>query len=176
MGIGPDERGVESVRRKGFVLNLSERLTVYGVGIHSAEPLDVKVTGPAPFGSMERFIGILIEHFEGAFPTWLAPVQVVVASISEKSEAYARESAGALRKLGLRVEVDDSAEKIGPKKHRARQLKIPYIAVVGEQEAQSRTVNVNDREGRRMDNMSLETFAEMLMQENTPGGRASVDK
>ena len=126
----------------------------------------------APFGSMERFIGILIEHFEGAFPTWLAPVQVVVASISEKSAAYAREVAAALRQVGLRVEVDDSAEKIGPKKHRARAMKVPYIAVVGEQETDSGTVNVNDRDGRRLDDMKLDLFATMLLQENKPGGRA----
>ncbi len=122
----------------------------------------------APFGSMERFIGILIEHFEGAFPTWLAPVQVVVASISEKSEAYAREAAGALRKLGLRVEVDDSAEKIGPKKHRARKMKVPYIAVVGEQEVANRSVNVNDRDGRQLDDMGVDDFLAMLLQENRP--------
>ncbi len=128
----------------------------------------------APFGSMERFVGILIEHFEGAFPMWLAPVQVVVASISDKSAEYARQIAAALKAEGLRVEVDDSPERIGPKKHKARQMKVPYIAVVGEQEAQNRTVNVNDREGRVQDNLSLQMFATMLLQENRPGGKAQV--
>ena len=126
------------------------------------------------FGSMERFLGILIEHFEGAFPTWLAPVQAVVATISEKSVAYAREVVAGLRAAGLRVELDDSPEKIGPKKHRARKMKIPYIAVVGEQEAAARTVNVNDRDGRQVDNTSLITFVEMLLQENRPGGRPKI--
>jgi len=123
------------------------------------------------FGSMERFVGILIEHFEGAFPLWLAPIQIAVATISEKSNAYAQEIGKGLRAAGLRVEVDDSPEKIGPKKHRARKLKIPYIAVVGEQEALNRTVNLNDREGRQLDNMSLPLLLELLLQENQPGGR-----
>jgi len=124
----------------------------------------------APFGSMERFIGILIEHFEGAFPTWLAPVQVVVATISEKSTAYAEELVSLLRAKGLRVEMDDSPEKIGPKKHRARQMKVPYIAVVGEQEAAARKVNVNDRDDKRSGNMGLDAFVEMMVADNRPGG------
>ncbi len=122
----------------------------------------------APFGSMERFIGILIEHFEGAFPMWLAPVQVIVASISERSEAYAKEIAESLRGAGLRVELDVSAERIGPKKHRARKMKTPYIAVVGEQEAAQRTINVNDRSGRQLDDMNLQSFLNMLLQQNRP--------
>jgi threonyl-tRNA synthetase len=123
----------------------------------------------APFGSMERFVGILIEHFEGAFPMWLAPVQVLVATISEKSIDHARHVLAALRRAGVRAELDDSAEKIGPKKHRARKWKIPYTAVIGEQEAQAGTVNVNDREGRQAENMSLSTFVEMLLDQNQPG-------
>ena len=122
----------------------------------------------APFGSMERFIGILIEHFEGAFPVWLAPVQVMVASISERSEAYAKEITESLRGAGLRVELDVSAERIGPKKHRARKMKVPYIAVVGEQEAAQRTINVNDRSGRQLDDMNLQSFLNMLLQQNRP--------
>jgi threonyl-tRNA synthetase len=124
----------------------------------------------APFGSMERFIGILIEHFEGAFPVWLAPVQVVVASISEPSAVYARKLTARLRSAGMRVELDDSAEKIGPKKHRARQMKVPYILVVGEKEAASGTVNVNDREGRRSGDMAADEFVRVICAENVPGG------
>ena len=129
----------------------------------------------APFGSMERFMGILIEHFEGAFPMWLSPVQVVVATISEKSIAYAKEIVEGLRAAGLRVELDDSPERIGPKKHQARKMKIPYIAVVGEQEAAGRTVNINDREGRQLDNMNLETFLTMLLQQNQPEHEATKE-
>ncbi len=125
----------------------------------------------APFGSMERFIGILIEHFEGAFPLWLAPVQVFVATISEKSIGYGREVAAALRAAGMRVELDDSSERIGPKKHYARSMKIPYIAVVGEKEAESRQVNVNDRSGKPVGNLPLEGFIERLKQESLPPAR-----
>ncbi|MBI5762186.1 MAG: threonine--tRNA ligase [Planctomycetes bacterium] len=124
----------------------------------------------APFGSMERFVGILIEHFEGAFPTWLAPTQVMIATISEKSVDYARKVTAMLREAGFRVELDDSAEKIGPKKHRARKWKIPFTVVIGEAEANAKTVNLNDREGRTVDNMTLETFVEMLLQHSKPGG------
>lgn len=130
----------------------------------------------APFGSMERFVGILIEHFEGAFPLWLAPVQVLVATISEKSLAYGKRVVDALKAAGLRVELDDSPEKIGPKKHRARKWKIPYTAVIGEQEAQAGAVNVNDREGGQLGNMSLQAFVEMLLQQNKPGGASPPAK
>lgn len=122
----------------------------------------------APFGSMERFIGILIEHFEGAFPVWLAPVQVFVATISEKSIEYGRIVAQELKAAGVRIVLDDSSERIGPKKHYARQQKIPYIVVVGEQEAESRSVNLNDRDGKPLGNMSLDAFIERVKQESTP--------
>ncbi len=125
----------------------------------------------APFGSMERFVGILIEHFEGAFPTWLAPVQVVVATISEKSTEYGHKVCETLKAAGLRVELDDSPEKIGPKKHRARQQKVPYVAVVGEQEAASNNVNVNPRDGGASETMPLARFVERLLAENTPGSK-----
>ncbi len=128
----------------------------------------------APFGSLERFMGILIEHYEGAFPFWLAPTQIVIATISEKTEGYAKEVFGLLDGLGIRAELDVSPEKIGPKKHRARKMKVPYIVVLGEQEANSRTVNLNDREGRQMDSVNLQTLAELLTQENRPGGRCKV--
>jgi threonyl-tRNA synthetase len=119
----------------------------------------------APFGSMERFVGILIEHFAGAFPLWLAPVQVGVACVSEKSAAYAREVAAALTATGLRVRTDLGDEKIGPKKHRFREAKVNYILVVGEREAEESAVNVNDRQGRSYGNRSLESFIEACREE-----------
>ncbi|MCB9852287.1 MAG: threonine--tRNA ligase [Phycisphaerales bacterium] len=127
----------------------------------------------APFGSMERFIGILIEHFEGAFPVWLAPVQVYVATISEKSVDYGRDVVRVLKAAGVRVELDDSSERIGPKKHYARSQKIPYIAVVGEQEAESRMVNLNDRDGKPLGNIPLDAFVERLKQESVPQSRGA---
>ncbi|MCZ6817355.1 MAG: threonine--tRNA ligase [Planctomycetota bacterium] len=153
--------------------NLPERFGLEYIGRDNRPHRPVMIHR-APFGSMERFVAILIEHFAGAFPTWLAPVQVLVASISEKSAAYAADVAAALKKRGLRVELDDSAEKIGPKKHRARQMKIPFIAVVGAQEAAAGTINVHDREGRQVDDMPLDEFIQMLVLENQPGGRAEL--
>jgi len=147
--------------------NLPERFGLQYNGSDNRQHRPIMVHR-APFGSMERFMGILIEHFEGAFPFWLAPVQVVVASISEKSAVYAHEIADGLRGAGFRIDLDESPERIGPKKHRARKMKIPYIAVVGEQEAEARTVNVNDRSGRQLDNMSLKMFVTMLLQQNQP--------
>jgi len=147
--------------------NLPERFGLEYVGPDNRMHRPVMIHR-APFGSMERFVGILIEHFEGAFPFWLAPLQVVVASISEKSIDYARKVMAALREADIRVELDDSAEKIGPKKHRARRQKVPYIAVVGEQEAAAGAVNVNDRDGAKPEDMSLEAFVTFLRERNRP--------
>ncbi len=119
----------------------------------------------APFGSLERFVGILIEHFAGAFPLWLAPVQVYVASISERSAEYAARVRDHLAAADLRVSLDVTAEKIGPKKHEARRLKVPYILVVGEKEAAEGTVNVNDRAGRSLGNLPIEAFVARCREE-----------
>ena len=137
--------------------NLPERFGLEYVGADNAPHRPVMIHR-APFGSFERFVAILIEHFAGAFPLWLAPVQVLVASVSEKSEAYARSVHRTLLEAGLRAEVDLSPEKIGPKKHRARQQKVPYIVVVGEKEAGLGTVNVNDRAGRTLGTVPLAEF------------------
>ncbi len=137
--------------------NLPERfdLTYTGSDNQAHRPIMIH---RAPFGSMERFIGILIEHFAGAFPLWLAPVQVVVATVSEKSESYGREVYGKCLEYGLRCELDVSSDKIGPKKHRARQMRVPYILVVGGQEAAEGTVNVNDRDGQTLGTFPLGNF------------------
>ena len=97
------------------------------------------------FGSIERFIGILIEHFAGAFPTWLAPVQVKVLPISEKYMDYANKVMNDLKDAGIRTEIDDSAEKIGYKIREARLQKIPYMLVVGAKEEEEGKVSVRSR-------------------------------
>jgi threonyl-tRNA synthetase len=99
----------------------------------------------APFGSFERFIGCLIEHFGGAFPTWLAPEQVRVLTISEKSEAWGREVLGMLKHAGVRVTLDDSPERIQGKIKAATEWKIPYLLVVGERDAEAKAVSVRAR-------------------------------
>ncbi|MBM4110601.1 MAG: threonine--tRNA ligase [Phycisphaerae bacterium] len=99
----------------------------------------------APFGSMERFIGCLIEHFAGAFPLWLSPEQVRVLPISEKSAAYADELCAALKARGIRAEADHSNERVQAKIKVAAEEKIPYMAVVGPRDAESRAVSVRAR-------------------------------
>jgi len=100
----------------------------------------------AIYGSLERFIGILIEHYAGVFPTWLSPVQVKVLSISEKSITYAYEVGDRLQEAGLRVEVDVRADKIGAKIRDAQAEKVPYMFIIGSKEADSDMVSVRSRE------------------------------
>ena len=97
------------------------------------------------FGSIERFIGILTEHYAGAYPTWLAPVQATVLPITDKFNDYGREVAAKLEAAGIRVEVDSRNEKIGYKIREAQMQKIPYMLVVGEKEATSQTVSLRKR-------------------------------
>jgi threonyl-tRNA synthetase len=99
----------------------------------------------APFGSMERFCGVLIEHFAGAFPTWLSPEQVRVLPISEKSDAYAQEVLAALRAAGVRASADTGSDRIQGKIKAATDFKIPYLLVVGPRDAESRSVSVRVR-------------------------------
>jgi threonyl-tRNA synthetase len=99
----------------------------------------------APFGSMERFVGVLIEHFAGAFPLWLAPEQVRVLTVSEKSETYGREVEHKLRAAGVRTGGDFRAEKLGSKIRDAQLELIPYMFIVGPRDAESGTVSVRDR-------------------------------
>lgn len=115
----------------------------------------------APFGSLERFTGVLIEHFAGAFPAWLSPEQVRVLPISEKSNEYAHRVAGELRARGVRVSVDDGNERVQGKIKVAAELKVPYMAVVGPRDAEQGTVSVRVR-GQEKDAgaMGLGAFVE----------------
>ncbi len=113
----------------------------------------------APFGSMERFCGILIEHFAGAFPLWLAPEQARVLTISDKSEAYGRKIEADLRAAGFRVSGDYRAEKIGAKVREAQLEKVPYMLVVGEKDMNAGTVSIRDRVDGEL---GAKPFAEVL--------------
>ncbi len=99
----------------------------------------------APFGSMERFCGVLIEHFAGAFPTWLSPEQVRVLTISEKTDEFARDVFNQLKAAGIRASLDDASEKIGAKIRSAQLEKIPYMLVIGQKEAEANSVSVRHR-------------------------------
>src|SRR5258706_475629 len=112
----------------------------------------------APFGSMERFIGVLIEHFAGAFPLWLSPVQVAILPISEKFTEYAKEVEAALVEAGLRVELNLSPEKIGAKIREASINKIPYMLVLGEKEQQARVVAIRHRTEGDKGRMAVSDF------------------
>ncbi len=114
------------------------------------------------FGSIERFIGILIEHFAGKFPLWLSPVQVKILSISDKYNDYAKEIEMLLKKEGLRCEVDGRAEKIGYKIRTAQLERIPYMLVVGEKEVNANCVSVRKRDGGDLGSMPIEQFLEVL--------------
>ena len=119
----------------------------------------------APFGSMERFVGVLIEHFAGAFPLWLAPVQVAVLSISEKFQNYAGKATEALKAAGIRAEADLSPEKIGAKIRSATLAKVPYMLVVGSREAESNAVAVRTRTGGDQGSMPLDDFIKRCQEE-----------
>jgi threonyl-tRNA synthetase len=116
-------------------------------------------------GSIERFIGILIEHYAGKFPAWLAPVQVKVLPISDKNAAYAKDVYNTLKKNHIRCEIDERPEKIGYKIREAQLEKVPYMLVAGAKEEENHTVAVRYRDSGENVTMSVEDFAEMLKKE-----------
>ncbi len=138
--------------------NLPERFELRYIGADNHEHRPVMVHR-APLGSLERFIGILIEHFAGAFPLWLAPVQATICTVSEKSAEYAQRVFRAFQEARLRVELDNGGDRIGAKIRAAAMLKTPYILVIGEQEAADGTLNVRTRDGQQL---GTHTIAEFL--------------
>ena len=131
------------------------------------------------FGSFERFIAILIEHYAGAFPVWLAPVQVVVLPIADRQAAYAATVRERLTAAGLRVELDARQEKIGYKIREAQLQKIPYMLVAGDREAAEGTVSVRSRSGgdlgaRSVDDFIRETQVEVASKGEPAAGLAAA--
>jgi threonyl-tRNA synthetase len=131
----------------------------------------------APFGSMERFVGVLIEHFAGDFPVWLAPEQVRLVPVSEKVQDYGRELLAQFRAAGLRTTLDEHSDKLGAKIRRAETEKAPYILVLGGREAAARTVSVRSRARGDEGAMSADAFAARVRDEvrtrALPSGRAA---
>jgi len=150
--------------------NLPERFGLEYIGADNAPHRPVMIHR-APLGSPERFIGILIEHFAGAFPLWLSPVQATVLPVSEKTSDYAAAVTERLAAAGLRVERDDSPEKIGAKIRRATIAKVPYMAVVGPREAETNTVSVRHRNEGDRGAMTVEQFIEALREEIVSKGK-----
>lgn len=144
---------------------LPMRFKLSYVGADNQEHTPV-VLHRAIFGSFERFIGILIEHFNGAFPMWLAPEQVRVMTVSEKSEEWGSEVAAKLAEAGVRVELDVSADKIGAKIRLAHQMKPVYYIVVGEKEQNERTVSVKGRANADLGSMTLDELVSLCVAES----------
>ena len=119
----------------------------------------------ALLGSIERFIAVLIEHFAGAFPIWLAPVQARVITVSEKAEAYGREVEGVLLAAGLRADADLSADKLNAKIRNAQLEKIPYMLVVGERDMAARVVSPRTRDGKQLPAQPIDDLAKTLVAE-----------
>ena len=116
-------------------------------------------------GSIERFIGVITEHFAGAFPTWLAPVQVKVLAMTDRTHKAAKQIADSLDKLGIRVETDLRNEKIGFKIREAQMQRIPYMLIIGDKEVENNVVAVRSRKGGDLGTMPLAAFEEKLMEE-----------
>jgi len=144
--------------------NLPERFDLSYIGPDNKPHRPVMIHR-APFGSMERFVGVLIEHFEGAFPTWLAPEQVRVLPISEKFLDYAREVEAALREAGVRVSVDESDDRVQAKIAAASELKIPYLLVVGGRDRDAGSVSVRIRGEGDIGAVPLREFVEQVSEE-----------
>ncbi len=129
----------------------------------------------ALLGSIERFFGILIEHYEGRFPAWLAPVQAVVMNITDRQEGYARELVELLKNQGVRAEADLRNEKIGFKIREHTLQRVPYLLVVGDREAESNTVAVRTRGGKDLGSMPATEFVERLQAELVSRGRTVME-
>jgi threonyl-tRNA synthetase len=140
-----------------FDFNLPEQFDLTYVGEDGQEHRPYMVHR-ALLGSMERFFGVLIEHFGGAFPAWLAPVQAALIPIADRHVAYAEQVAGRLGEAGLRVEVDESSDRMGNKIRKAQEQKIPYMLVVGDKEAEAGTVAVRLRTNENLGPKSVDDF------------------
>ncbi len=129
----------------------------------------------AILGSMERFLGVLIEHYAGSLPVWLAPVQAVVLNITDRQDGYVRAVEQSLKNQGFRVESDLRNEKIGFKIREHTIQRVPYLLVAGDREVDSETVAVRTRTGEDLGSMTLDAFADRLALERASRGRISLE-
>jgi threonyl-tRNA synthetase len=150
-----------------FDFNLPERFNITYVG-EDNRPHRPFMVHRALLGSLERFFGVLIEHHAGAFPTWLAPLQVRVLPVADRFQPYAHQVSDRLRAAGVRVEVDLRNEKVGYKIRDAEVQKIPYILVVGEKEARMDTVSVRKRGGQDLGALPISEFVGAIREELKP--------
>ncbi len=144
--------------------NMPERFGLTYAGADGSEHRPIMIHR-ALFGSLDRFFGILLEHYAGAFPTWLAPVQVVVVPVADRHAGYGGEVVSALRVAGLRAELDDSDDSMGAKIRRHQLAKVPYQLIVGDTEARARTVAVRPRAGDQRKDVPLDEVVAGLSEE-----------
>ena len=145
-------------------MQLPQRFDVSYIGEDGEKHRPVMIHRVA-FGSIERFIGILIEHYAGKFPTWIAPVQAKILLVSDRFKEYAEEVKKALFDKGIRVELDDRAEKIGYKIREAQLQKVPYMLIVGEKEVNEKKVSVRSRDNGEMGAIEVEEFIANVLKE-----------
>ncbi|HAC68349.1 MAG TPA: threonine--tRNA ligase, partial [Pseudomonas sp.] len=150
--------------------NLPERLDASYISEDNSRQRPVMLHR-AILGSFERFIGMLIEHYAGLFPAWLAPTQAVVLNITDKQADFAQQVVGELNAEGFRAKADLRNEKIGFKIREHTLLKVPYLLVIGDREVETRSVAVRTREGVDLGSMPVERFRELLTQAVSRRGR-----
>jgi threonyl-tRNA synthetase len=143
---------------------LPERFDLTYIGVDGQRHRPVMVHRVI-LGAIERFLGVLIEHFAGAFPTWLAPVQAMVVTVSDAQLDFARQTFEQLRDLGVRVELDDRNEKLGYKIREAQVQKIPYMLVIGDREVRAGSISPRRRDGSQLESMRSEDFAALIAKE-----------
>lgn len=148
--------------------NLPERFKISYVGADGNNHQPIMIHR-ALMGSLERFFGIMIEHYAGWFPLWLAPVQARIMNITDSQLDFAEEIYDELRKNGVRVEKDVRNEKLNLKIRTAQLSKIPYMLIIGDKEVESRTVTVRLRDGKNLPPMAISEFVDMVLKQNVPG-------
>ena len=144
--------------------NLPERFDLWYKGADNELHRPVMIHR-APFGSMERFVAILLEHTAGNFPLWLTPDQAIILSLSEKYEDYAQKVLRQLQDLDIRTLIDNRAETMGKKIREAEKQKVPYMLIVGENEEKEATISVRKRGGEDLGSMTVEAFAKLINEE-----------
>ena len=117
------------------------------------------------YGSIERFMGILIEHFAGAFPVWLAPEQVRILPITDRANEYGSKILAQLQSVGLRASLDDRNEKVGYKIREAATMKIPYQIIIGDEEVANQTISIRGRGNENKSGLKLADFVERILEE-----------
>ncbi|MCC6347613.1 MAG: threonine--tRNA ligase, partial [Nitrospirales bacterium] len=155
--------------------NLPERFDTSYRGSDGKEHRPIMIHR-ALMGSLERFFGVLIEHYAGVFPLWLSPVQVEVLTISERHDEYAGEVYRALKRAGIRAEIDRENEKIGYKIRQATLKKVPYLVIIGDKEREEGRLTVRKRSGENIGPFTLDDFMAIIKEEIENKGQQAAGR